>query len=93
MNKLLLILLVGQAVLAVNSKELRSKTMGREWMKTHQSNIQYKKTNQLYASLLEEPHDFYASEFSTRMDHFRPRNQERVNFVRIIEFKKELGFV
>lgn len=84
MNKLLLILLLVQAVLAVNSKELRSKKLGREWTTTRQSNVQYKKTNNLFASLLEQPHEFYESEFSTRIDHFRPLNQDRVNFVRII---------
>lgn len=82
MNKLLILLLIVQAVIAVNSKEFRSKKLAREGTKTRQSNVNYIKTNNLYESMLEQPHEFYEAEFATRIDHFRPLNQQRVNFVR-----------
>lgn len=84
MNKVLILLLIVQAVISVNS--IRSKKLAREETQTRQSNVKYIKTNNLYASLLEQPHEFYEAEFETRIDHFRPLNQQRVNFVRIIYF-------
>lgn len=81
MNKLLLILLVVQAAFAVNSKAIRSKKLSREGT-VHKSNVQYIKTDNLRLSLQDGGlHEFYEAEFSTRVDHFRPLNQQRVNFV------------
>ncbi len=83
MNKLLVVLLVVLAAFAVNSKEFRSKKLAREGT-VRQSTVQYIKTDNLRASIEDGGlHEFYEAEFSTRVDHFRPLNQQRVNFVRI----------
>lgn len=82
MNKILVVLLIVQAAFAVNSKEFRSKRLAREGT-VRQSNVKYIKTDNLRASLQDGGmHEFYEAEFSTRIDHFRPLNQQRVNFVR-----------
>lgn len=90
MNKLLILSLIVQAVLAVNSKEFRSQKLAPEWSKARQSEVKYIKTNNLHASLLERPNELYEAEFSTRIDHFRPLNQQRVNFVRRVYFHSNL---
>lgn len=83
MNKILVVLLIVQAALAVNSKEFRSKKLAREGT-VRKSNVEYIKTNNLRLSMQEGGvHEFFAGEFSTRVDHFRPLNQQRVNFVRL----------
>lgn len=82
MNKLLITLLIVQAAFAVNSKEIRSKKLAREGT-VRPSKVEYIKTNNLTSSMLNGGlHEFYESVFSTRIDHFRPLNQQRVNFVR-----------
>lgn len=82
MNKILVSLLIVLAAFAVNSQAIRSKKLAREGT-VRQSNVEYIKTNNLRASLQDgNMHEFYESEFSTRIDHFRPLNQQRVNFVR-----------
>lgn len=87
MNKLLIIVLVVQAAFAVNSYEFRSRKLAREGT-ARQSNVKYIKTDNLRLSLQDGGmHEFYESEFSTRVDHFRPLNQQRVNFVRKLVYK------
>lgn len=84
MNKVLVILLIVQAAFAVNSQEIRSKKLAREGT-VRPSNVEYIKTKNLRASIEENGlQEFYESEFSTRIDHFRPLNQQRVNFVRTV---------
>ncbi|XP_037033396.1 lysosomal Pro-X carboxypeptidase-like [Bradysia coprophila] len=79
MNKILVVLLIVQAALAVTSNELRSKKLAREGT-IRKSNVEYIKTNNLRLSMEEGVHEFFEGEFSTRIDHFRPLNQQRVNF-------------
>ncbi|KAJ6646563.1 putative serine protease K12H4.7 [Pseudolycoriella hygida] len=82
MNKIVVFLLIVQAaIIAVNSKEFHSKKLAPEGT-VRQSKVQYKKTDNLRLSLEQDGglHEFYESEFSTRVDHFRPLNQQRVNF-------------
>lgn len=81
MNKILVALLIVHAALAVNSYEFRSKKIAREGT-IRKSNVEYIKTNNLRLSIQEGVHEFFEGEFSTRIDHFRPLNQQRVNFVR-----------
>lgn len=82
MNKLLVILLIVQAAFVVSSNGFRSKQLAREGT-VRQSNVEYIKTDNLRLSLQDGGlHEFYEAEFSTRVDHFRPLNQQRVNFVR-----------
>lgn len=76
MNKLLVIFLI-QAAIAVHS--LPSKKLAR----VETSKVKYIKTDNLRLSIQDGGlKEFYESEFSTRIDHFRPLNQQRVNFVR-----------
>lgn len=66
MDKFLVILLIVQAAFVVSSI----------------ASVEYIKTDNLRLSLQSGGlHDFYEAEFTTRVDHFRPLNQQRVNFV------------
>jgi len=85
MNKFLLIVLIVQAALAQDLNIFHSQKLAREFSTPTKSEITYEKNNDWLSSVRAGPRSgradqFYEGTFSTRVDHFRPLNQQRVDF-------------
>lgn len=69
----------------MDSNEFHSKKLAPEWSSksnARKSDIVYEKNDNWFSSLQSGRSDqFFQGTFSARVDHFRPLNQRRVNFV------------
>lgn len=86
MNLLIIIAFATSAILAVSGQEFQSSKLNR-WDKPTQATQEYQslklnrwdKPSQA-SEPIEGQNQFYEGVFRTRLDHFRPQNQERVEF-------------
>lgn len=76
MNLLIIIGVVAtSAIFAVSGYEFQSEKLSREFLD--------KVSNPSEDPPIETQNQYYEGIFRARLDHFRPQNQQRVNFVRL----------
>lgn len=85
MNKILFIALIVQTAFAVDLNEFHSQKLSREWSVVSESEVKYQKVVD-WSTLSQSGRSdqFYEGVFNTRIDHFRPLDQRRVDFVCIV---------